>query len=333
MTQNNYEYPIFGPDDDDFHDHVLSDRWWETETNWFSWCVPERKLSGWTYCQARPNASICNGGAWVWDDSSPFEWGLPYHANYSGLQLPPRSERDMRDFEWPNGVHTKTLEPLKKYQIRYSDPGAFELDIVFDAIMPPNPHPIGVAPFYKGVHFDQAGRVTGSMILHGESIAIDCFAVRDRSWGPRPQGRPKKRKSTDHDQLSGTGGIGYSYGTLNEREAFLVYTVPTLDSDQVVTGFLIRDGVYSHIIGGERKVAVDPEHGWVRTIDVEAHDDLGRTIKAHGEAQSWFFKGNPGDCQMWWWWDGVDRAVGEDQSYVSKRVREKWISDARAARG
>ncbi|NBO53638.1 MAG: hypothetical protein EBU84_03380 [Actinobacteria bacterium] len=181
---------------------MLSDRWWETETNWFSWCVPERKLSGWTYCQARPNASICNGGAWVWDDSSPFEWGLPYHANYSGLQLPPRSERDMRDFEWPNGVHTKTLEPLKKYQIRYSDPGAFELDIVFDAIMPPNPHPIGVAPFYKGVHFDQAGRVTGSMILHGESIAIDCFAVRDRSWGPRPQGRPKKRKSTDHDQLA-----------------------------------------------------------------------------------------------------------------------------------
>jgi hypothetical protein len=29
----------------------------------------------------------------------------------------------------------------------------------------------------------------------------------------------------------------------------------------------------------------------------------------------------------------VERAVGEDQSYVSKRVREKWISDARAARG
>ena len=51
------EYPTFSPDDDDFHDGVMTDRWWETETSWFSWNVPERKIGGWTYCQARPNAA------------------------------------------------------------------------------------------------------------------------------------------------------------------------------------------------------------------------------------------------------------------------------------
>src|ERR1700677_3120720 len=65
-------YQAFGPVDDDFHDESLSDRWWETETCWFSWNVPERGMGGWTYCQARPNANICNGGAWEWDGGAAY---------------------------------------------------------------------------------------------------------------------------------------------------------------------------------------------------------------------------------------------------------------------
>ena len=99
----------------------------------------------------------------------------------------------MRDFEWPNGVRVRVMEPLTTYAVTYSDPGALEVDLVFDAIMGPNPHPDGVVPFLKGAHFDQAGHVTGTMVLHGEEIPIDCYSVRDRSWGPRPLGRPKPR--------------------------------------------------------------------------------------------------------------------------------------------
>ena len=102
-------YRSFGPEDDDFHDEEMSERWWETETCWFSWNVPERSLGGWTYCQARPNANLCNGGAWVWDVSGAYPWELAYRAEYSGLQLPPRSGRDLRDFVWPNGVHVRML--------------------------------------------------------------------------------------------------------------------------------------------------------------------------------------------------------------------------------
>jgi hypothetical protein len=178
------EYPVFGPEDDDFHDEDLTDRWWETETCWFSWNVPERHMGGWTYCQARPNANVCNGGAWVWDDTGSYSWELPYHAHYQGLQLPARSVRDLRDFEWPTGVRVTALEPLMKYRIRYEDPGSLELDLLFDAIMAPNPHPIGVAPFFKGRHFDQPGHLTGVVVLRGEEIAVDCYSTRDRSGAP-----------------------------------------------------------------------------------------------------------------------------------------------------
>jgi hypothetical protein len=320
-TAGGREYPVFGPEDDDFHDEVLTDRWWETETVWFSWNVPERRLGGWLYCQARPNARLCNGGAWVWDDTAPYSWELPYHANYSGLQLPDRVDRDLRDFAWPNGVHVKVLEPLMRYQVDYEDPGAFEINLEFDAIMAPNPHPVGVAPFLTGTHLDQAGHVTGEMVLHGERVEIDCYTVRDRSWGPRPAGRPRKRKLADADVHSGTGGIGYSFGVASPRDAWLVYSVPRADDDMVVCGFLLRDGEYAHVLAGERRVEVDPKTGWVVHLEITATDDAGRELAVTGDAVSRHWKGHGGDSLMHWRWDAVD-AYGEDQTYLSRATWE-----------
>ena len=80
-------YRTFGPEDDDFHDEEMTDRWWETETNWFSWNVPERRLGGWTYCQARPNASCATAAPGCGTTGGAYPWELAYRAEYSGLQL------------------------------------------------------------------------------------------------------------------------------------------------------------------------------------------------------------------------------------------------------
>jgi hypothetical protein len=321
------QYPTIGPEDDDFHDEVLSDRWWETETQWFSWNVPERGLGGWTYGSARANAGVCGGGAWVWDTTGALPWELPYRADYSGLRLPPRAERDLRDFAWPTGVHVRMLEPLTAYEIRYDDPGALELDLRFEAIVAPNPHPIGVAPFYRGTHFDQPGRVTGTMALHGERIAVDCFATRDRSWGPRPQGPPPRRATRDDQLLTGVGGIGYCFGTASARSSFLVFTVPGPTDDPVVCGYLLRDGVYAHIVGGDRRVALDRVAGWPSRFEVDAVDETGRALHVVGEAVSRHWRGNGGDSLVRWDLDGAE-AWGEDQTYLSKAALEARRSAA-----
>jgi hypothetical protein len=312
-------YPTFTADDDDFHDEVMSNRWWETETNWFSWNVPERRMGGWTYSQARPNAHLCNGGVWVWDDSSSWSWDLPYHVHYSGLRLVDRAERDMRDFEWPTGVHIKVLEPLMRYAIDYEDVPDLEVHLVFDAIMTPNPHPIGVAPFIKGTHFDQPGRITGEMVLRGERIPIDCFSVRDRSWGPRPMGRPNPRR-LDRAEVRTRSGIGYSFGVCGPRDAWLVYSRPALDSDPLSCGFLLRDGAYAHILRGERRVDVDPAAGWPTRIEIDAVDDAGRALSVVGDAVSRHWRGHGGDSLFRWRWDGIE-GWGEDQTYVSPTRR------------
>jgi hypothetical protein len=314
-------YPTFSPDDDDFHDEVLSGRWWETETNWFSWNVPERQMGGWTYCQARPNANICNGGVWVWDATASYSWELPYHVHYSGLELPGRPDRDMRDFEWPNGVHITALQPLSSYTIHYDDPGACAVDLTFEALIPPNPHPIGVAPFFKGTHFDQPGHVTGMVVLNGERIPIDCFSFRDRSWGPRPMGRPRRKGNENLRTTLHFGGIGYAFGAAGPDDAWLVYSVPGLSDDPVSCGFLWRDGSYGHVLAGERRVGFDLATGWPTRMEIEAIDDLGRRLEVRGTAVSRHWRGLGGDTLFNWTWDGLS-GWGEDQSYFSRPVWE-----------
>ena len=48
------ETPDLRGRDDAFHFDVMSDRWWETETAWFSFHHPERRLGGWLYSMFRP---------------------------------------------------------------------------------------------------------------------------------------------------------------------------------------------------------------------------------------------------------------------------------------
>jgi hypothetical protein len=319
-------YRTILPEDDDFHDEEMSGRWWETETNWFSWNVPERKLGGWTYCQARPNANLCNGGAWVWDDTAALPWELPYRAEYSGLELPPRSERDMRDFEWPNGVRVRALEPLTRYVVSYSDPGAFELELEFEAIMAPNPHPTGVVPFLKGAHFDQAGRVSGTMVLRDEIVPVDCFSVRDRSWGPRPQGRPRRRSDETRSQAGTFGGVGYCFCAAGPGEAWLVYSVPGPDVEPVTCGFLLRGDEYGHILAGERRMTFNRATGWPLTYEIDAIDEFDRRLSVRGEAVSRHWRGHGGDSLVHWRWDGGTEGWGEDQSYFS---RAQWEMNRR----
>jgi hypothetical protein len=308
--------PALGPDDDAFHEP--SDHWWETETAWFSFNVPERRLGGWLYNQVLPVQGVCNGGAWVWDDSAA---GARYEVNHRGLPMPPGL--DLREVTLPNGNSMRVVEPLMRYELRYSDPGSFEADLVFDGIMRPHSHPLGVGPFWRGRHLDQPGRVTGRIVLDGETIAVDCLAGRDRSWGPRPLGPdPRRPRPTAPARpRRAETGVGYALATASPTESFVAYTVPTEDgSDDVSAGFLLRDGEYAPLVGGTRRADFDPRTRWIRALHVEAVDELGRTLTAGGELVARHGEVGPSGTGLFRWrWDGLE-GWGEDQSYCSEKV-------------
>lgn len=262
--------PVFLPADDQLHIAMMSDRWWETETAWFSFHHPERKLGGWLYTMIRPNIGTVAGGVWIWDDTAYLPWEVPYSANYTALELP--SDLDFRDAVLPNGVTMRVLEPTMSYALNYDDGDRLSVDLRFDGVMPPEPLTAVGSTFGSAHHFDQLGRVSGSITLHGEIIDIDCLGMRDRTWGPRPENRPRR--------------AAYVTGAASADHAFLAVTNVRADEDLVAYGFLRRDGRTVSLLEGSRTVTRDGEHGWVISIVIDAVDSEGRRLHAVGEPVS-----------------------------------------------
>jgi hypothetical protein len=248
----------------------------------------------------------------------------------------PAGPRDLRDIALPNGNGIRQLVPNMAYHVTYSDPGAFEADLTHQGLIAPNPHPAGVAPFWRGRHFDQPMHTTGEIVIKGERIAIDCFSVRDRSWSARPPRQAREAQRTDGGREAQTVAppspegpsdvsrplrkpynIGYIFGTGSTKDAFLAYTLVIQGEedrgDFLNTGYLVRDGVWSHLVKGQRRCLVDPDKGWIWRIEFEGEDLLGRRIEAVGEQQS-----NHGTSTglFLWKWNGVE-GWGENQGGIA----------------
>jgi hypothetical protein len=263
--------PAFGPEDDAFH--ALGDGWWQTETAWFSFHHPERRLGGWLYTMVRPNIGTVAGGAWVWDATGSLPWEVLYSANYSALRLPEGA--DLRDVVLPTGVSIRVVAPTRSYVLGYDDGDRLQVRLRFDGTMAPEPLTAVGSTFGPARHFDQFGRVTGQVEILGERVEIDCVAMRDRTWGPRPEHRPRRAAYV----TGATGATGAGAG-------FLAVTNTRADGDPIAYGFLRRDGQTVGLVGGERLVRRSAKHGWVEHVTIDAVDRDGRALRAAGEPVS-----------------------------------------------
>lgn len=305
--------PIFTARDDDFHD--IGDRWWATETSWFSFHHRERRLGGWLYMLARPNAGVVQGGAWVWDDTAWAPWEVLYYANHSSKRFP--HGQSLKEILLPTGVSIEVVEPLTSYLLEYRDPGIFEAELRFDAVMEPAPYAAGKPPFLAASHFDQLGRVTGIIRLRGEELRIDCLSLRDRSWGPRPEHRMRR--------------LSYCFGAASASHAFFCTTTPATASDSIDHGFLIRDSRIAMIRSGQRSVERDADTGWIVSEAIEGTDEGGREFRAEGRPVS-HMAVNRHTAVTWnyltrWDLDG-EEAWGEDQDMWPV---EEWSTFRRRA--
>ena len=262
--------PVFGPRDDHFHFDELGDDWWGTETSWFSFHQPERKLGGWFYTMVRPTIGTVAGGVWVWDDTAWLPWEVPYSANYSALQLPVGA--DLAAVDLPTGASIRVIEPAHVYALGYTDGDRLTVDLTFTGVMSPEPLRAVGSTFGNARHFDQFGRVTGRLVLHGERIDIDCIGMRDRTWGRRPENRPRQ--------------AAYVTGAASPDHGFLAVTDGRTDAERVAYGFVRRDGRTVALAGGERRVVRSPEHGWVTGVTIDGRDAEGRTLRAVGRPVS-----------------------------------------------
>lgn len=268
----------FTPADDSVHEAGSKADW--TETTWWSFFVPERSLGGWLYVQMRPNLGTCAGGAFVYDPTAWLPWELPYCAYQHHQPLP--EPLDLTDVTFRNGVSVRCLEPGMRYELGYGfrDETDFTAELEFEGLTPPVPHLAGAPPFTGSSHYDQHGRVRGTLGLRGERIEVDSYAVRDRSWGRRPELLGRRPRLSYWFATSPTGD-----------EAFLAFcqtasSDPLGEVEHVTSGYLLRGGVLRRLARGERRTRRDPSTGGVASIQLEASDVDGRSLHVEGHAVS-----------------------------------------------
>ncbi|OBB20446.1 hypothetical protein A5761_05910 [Mycolicibacterium setense] len=289
--------------DDEFHPPTdPADPEW-SETCWFTFTVPERRLSGQLYPFFKPTLGVMSAGAYFWDDTGDQIWNCLYAKNFWHLPMP---SEPLSNLNVANGSCYAVLEPGSRYHIGYDDPdGGDEIHVDLTFTGTSRPHLLGES------HLDQPGRFQGEIVLRGERIPVDAYGFRDRSWGPRSQhgvgihATPSKRG-------------GYSYATASEDAGFHAITMDFGDGTaQVIHGYLLRDGAWGKLISGRREV-VDRDHvsGAPTSVVITAVDEHGRNVEASGKALNRLgFAINPNlwtwNCLTEWTWDGIT-AFGED---------------------
>jgi hypothetical protein len=252
--------------DDALHPPGSPDPFW-TETWWFDFTVPERRLSGQLSVFARPNLGVCMSAAHLWDESGGEISNCLYSKTLWHVPLP---QGDLSDLELLNGMRMRCTRPLSAYEVRYRDPddGETEVELRFEGLHAPH--------YMTDAHLDQLGRFTGEIRVGDETIPVDCYGMRDRSWHVRSQ------IGTGFYAGKGPDHGAYTFGAASDTDGFLVIAFDHGEEGcTVIGGYLLRDAVVSRLVSGRRKV-LERKDGCPVRILIEATDELGRDLQANG---------------------------------------------------
>lgn len=291
----------FGPND--------NNPYWN-ESAWFSVSIPERHIHGMIQYYFRPNMNMLNGGPVLWDNENRFQWNCLYY-NWSHLQDMPKGSEKF-DMKARNSLSCRMIEPLSSYKIDYDKEGLL-IDLTWSAIGPMHELRTGNAgqAATAKFHIEQPGRMRGTIRRHREEFIIDCFSMRDTSFGAR-----------DYESL--TCG-GYFWG-IAENSAFHAIVLGAQNEARSIGGFIWKDGKMASLVSGRREVTMWSEFGPSR-VTFEGVDTLGRTIRATGEIDPGLvFTGYTDHSVHWsltrWDWDGIEHWGDNQEFSPGERFRQ-----------
>jgi hypothetical protein len=258
----------------------------------------------------------------------------------------------MFDFTLWNGLTCETIELQKSYRFTYAAQD-LELDLTWTCIMEPNElHPLEPGEINPGLigwmgqaeseeirvgHYEQAGRMHGTVHLGDRTFEVDCFSVRDHTWGPRTAEKFLR--------------AGYGWAIASETSSFQAMYVSELPgsedailgtTERIVGGWFVKDGVKANLVSGWRQAVERGADGRPSRELVEATDELGRTLRATGTIKTLLKWTGYNDCLDYWtlaeWdYDG-QRAWGEAHEFFKfqlnrqfqKALRDRIGSEVRA---
>jgi hypothetical protein len=172
----------------------------------------------------------------------------------------------------------------------------------------------------------------GTFTVDGERYDVDCYSMRDRSWGPRKL-LPVR--------------LAYPWAVAADDHSFLAPAVSDLPlsedpiigtAERIMTGagWYFRDGVKSPLVDGTVTVVERGTDGRPLRQVIDATDELGRALHAEGRTRNLLKLSIYGNWFDWyslaeWRFDGVT-AFGEIEDYhpfeLYRRLQQKLAGAA-----
>jgi hypothetical protein len=187
---------------------------------------------------------------------------------------------DLHHFRLDNGYSVRIIEPMKAFHLTYADEGRGQMiDLQIEAVSP-------AVLFADGKHFEQVMRVRGDITIRGHSHKVDCFNVRDRSWG-----KPRPEQSMTLPPMSWTTAVfneGFSVNCNvfdqvegNSELRGSAFEVPK--EKTLLSGWTWKGGEIAQVIEATKRVVRDPESLIPLELTLDLADSLGREFHMTGE--------------------------------------------------
>ncbi len=248
-----------------------------TETSYWGFCVPERQLMAEIYIWFHPVLRTMSAGVLIFTGKRASSLASDFVHHHHFLPMPADISHYRID---AIGLEIEVLEPLRSIRMCCRDPErAMSFEVLFTAALPPIGRP-------NGNHLVQLMRTVGELQLHGETIPIDSYFTRDRSWSA-------ERHETPRDLPP----ITWMTGNVDGELAFhlVAFDDPALEPDwlgrfdeplpgrNLMWGFLRRNGCTSSIRVARKKTLREADGVTPRAFELGIEDEHGATLELRGE--------------------------------------------------
>lgn len=257
-------------------------------THYFGFSVPEAAIGAFLYARYMPAFGLAQGGPVIFRGlDNPAPLGVEYHDYRATMPWPAVDGNTIR---LDCGYEIEFVEPGELVRLRYESPGGdagFELEqravtplLARGHVVPGEEAHHGTSGLAHGGS-EQFMHCTGELRLRGETYAVDCHAVRDRSWN--------QVRSEDPGGARPSPPVGWSPAFFGEDLAF---NVTGVEAGHAPPGtptayykWLYRRGELVEITAVRRSVLeYHPVlHSAVRQ-ELELTDATGRVLRFEGRA-------------------------------------------------
>ena len=306
-------------------------------THYFGFSIPSHNIGAFIYARCQPAFPLAQGGLCIFkgtDNIEPLD--MAYMDYRNTMPWPEVTENNIRH---ANGLNFEFLELGRKIRVTYESPDKkTSLDIIQEGVTPmlarghvvPGEELHAESGTVTG-GMEQVMHVTGHLLLDGETIEVDCYNARDRSWG---QIRPEAKQAIKAPPVGWSpmyfgddlifGQVGYENLETNPPWASL-YDLPE-GGPTTHFAWVMVNGEKRQITRVFRNVSeYHPELSVAMRQTIEAEDELGNVYRFTGEAIAM--------ANMPAWPNaalrvGVYRWEDENGRVAYDSYQEMWLDDA-----